>query len=161
MFLSSKCKFDNCTFISYYISLTASNNIFYRCIFNQHKTINNVYADFPNNSAQFNLNDYNNGIKLFIEFCEIYSSLDTPIFSISNTGKNNNYIIIRNSIINKTNNSKIGLPLGKLYLDDVTISSDVEATITSLGNSIFKNIILKNVTIKTTSTDIIENISIE
>ena len=161
MFLSSKCKFDNCTFISSYISLTASNNIFYRCIYNQHKTINNVHADFPNNSAQFNLNDYNNGIKLFIEFCEIYSSLDAPIFSISNTGKNNNYIIIRNSIINKTNNSKIGLPLGKLYLDDVTISSDVEATITSLGNSIFKNIILKNVTIKTTSTDIIENISIE
>lgn len=159
--LGEKCNFNFCIFNSSYLSLGSSNTKFNNCLFNHINPIVNVYPDIPNNSAQFNLYNPDNGVKLFIENCEINSSLDSPIFSIINIGKNNNYIIIKNSTITKTNNSKIGLPLGKLYLNDVTISSEVKDTITSLGNSTFKNIILKNITLINSSTDIVENILTE
>lgn len=159
--LGEKCNFNFCIFNSSYLSLGSSNTKFNNCLFNHINPIINVYPDIPNNSAQFNLYNPDNGVKLFIENCEINSSLDSPIFSIINIGKNNNYIIIKNSTITKTNNSKIGLPLGKLYLNDVTISSEVKDTITSLGNSTFKNIILKNITLINSSTDIVENILTE
>lgn len=156
--LSQVCNFDYCTFNSSYFLIRLSNTKFNHCKFNHINSIVSVYPNIPNNSAQFNLHDPDNGVLLYILNSEINSSLDTPIFSIINIGKNNNYIIIKNSTIIKSKNSKIGLPLGKLYLDTVSLSSEIPTNITSLGNSVFKNVILKNITLITATTDIVENI---